>query len=157
MGCGFGAQLPSVLTLCFPSAFCNCHPQCHELPCSVSIVRALTVSGRQRSSAVVAVVRGRSDAPGKSTESTRSLAPSAQRLLQSCLSCSCQLPTRRNAIISIYRSSAAALHTQPRHTGTPARSPAHKYTGCCRVISITFPSHSHHISITSLPRMPVPE
>ena len=89
-----------------------------------------------------AVVRGRSDAPGKSTESTRSLAPSAQRLLQSCLSCSCQLPTRRNAVISIYRSSAAlgmpCFTHAPRHTGThrhtPARSPAHKYTGCCRVI-----------------------
>ena len=145
-----------------------------QLPSAMPRVALLRVNRAcahgQRSSAVVAVVRGRSDAPGKSTESTRSLAPSAQRLPQSCLSCSCQLPTRRNAIISIYRSSAAALHTQPRHTapahspgtlahrhaprhtGTPARSPAHKYTGCCRVISITFPSFPSPRTVTTAAR-----
>ena len=146
--------LPSVLTSRFPSAFCNCHPQGHELPCQSCV--------RSRS----AVVRGRSDAPGKSTESTRSLAPSAQRLPQSCLSCSCQLTTRRNAISLIYRSSAAALHTQPRHTapahwhttlpGTLAHRHAPRHTSTQAAV-VSFPSHSHHIPITSLPRMPVPE
>ena len=42
--------------------------------------------------------------------------------------------------------------TQPRHTGTPARSPAHKYTGCCRVISITFPSSPSPRTVTTAAR-----
>ena len=39
-----------------------------------------------------------------------------------------------SSTVQVQRWACHALHTQPRHTGTPARSPAHKYTGCCRVI-----------------------
>ena len=125
----------------------NCLQQCHELPLS----DANRACAHGQRSAAVGVCW--SDAHWISCSLKR------ERLQQTCLLL--LLSTRRNAISLIYRLSAALgmrhtrspgaalAHTgtlpahwhtpaRSRHTGThrhtPARSPAHKYAGCCRVI-----------------------
>jgi len=105
-----------------------------------------------------AVVRGRSDAPGKQLNQPISCSFSAAAaavlsllLLPTANTPECShlhLPFKCSAGHAMLRTRSPgtlAHRHAPRHTGTPARSPAHKYTGCCRVISITFPSHSHHL------------
>ena len=104
-----------------------------------------------------AVVRGRSDAPGKQLNQpiSCSFSAAAAAVLSLLLLPTANTPECNH--LNLPFKCSGFTHAAPAHSpGTLAHRHAPRHTSTQAAV-VSFPSHSHHIPITSLPRMPVPE